>query len=165
MGSDFRRRGVRFWGLGVASTGVPAEAQRAGREANSGAICGGVSGVLAGPARGIFLEICSHMCRVPRILIAVQASSSLCRIYSYNHDFWDDFPYLWVALMKRRATVCNSPLAPKLEPKNGLIFGPKIILKSCFLREVSIRFLALILPLSFIMCEHFFFSPLFTAPA
>ena len=25
--------------------------------------------------------------------------------------------------MKRRATVCNSPLVPKCEPKNGSIFG------------------------------------------
>ena len=92
MGSDFRRPGGPIIGLGVASTGVPAEAQRAGREANSGAICGGVSGVLAGPARGIFLEICSHMCRVPRILIAVQASSCLRSTYSYNHDFGTIFP-------------------------------------------------------------------------
>ena len=79
--------GVRFWGFGVASTGAPAEAQTAGREASSGAICGGDSGVLAGPARGIFSEICSHMRRVARILIAVQASSCLRRIYSHNHDF------------------------------------------------------------------------------
>ena len=110
MGFDFRRRGgVRFWGFGVASTGAPAEAQTAGREASSGAICGGDSGVLAGPARGIFSEICSHMRRVARILIAVQASSCLRRIYSHNHDFENDFYYWWVALMKRKATVCYSP--------------------------------------------------------
>ena len=84
--------GVRFWGLGMASTGAPAEAQRAGREAISGGNCGGDNGVLAGPARGIFLKICSHMCRVARILIAVQASSCLRRTYSHNHDFGTIFP-------------------------------------------------------------------------
>ena len=37
------------------------EAQTGG--ANSGAICGGDSGVMAGPATGIFLGIWSHMCK------------------------------------------------------------------------------------------------------
>ena len=91
-GPIFDGGGVRFWGLGMASTGAPAEAQRAGREAISGGNCGGDSGVLAGPARGIFLKICSHMCRVARILIAVQASSCLRRTYSHNHDFGTIFP-------------------------------------------------------------------------
>ena len=63
-GSEFRRRGGPILGPrggqhGRARRGL--EARTGG--ANSGAICGGDSGVMAGPATGIFLEIWSHMCR------------------------------------------------------------------------------------------------------